>query len=226
MRCDPIVVRSVWALAAFLYLGRGFGRNQKGLFALIVMGQDGNMAKRQTEKVHDRRSFDLPINAEVAIAIVDDPYSKIGEKITIIRSIHDDPLIWMLHNDKIDQAQFEAGRKWQEHHENSEIGPIQAIDPAKTKVDGGRMADPLPVRTLKAFNALADADKILGPLAAGLMRDILGKRMTISEAACRRDFYTKRAVLTIGDHFKWGLEQLATHWGYSQGETPHFANVT
>lgn len=187
------------------------------------MEPDGKMAKRQIEKVHDRRSSDLLINAEVAIAIVDDPYSSIGEKITIVRSIRDDPLIWMLHNKHINPAQFEAGRVWQDHHENSEIGPIQAIDPAKTKVDGGRMADPLPVRTLKAFNALAEADKVLGPLSAGLMRDILGRRLTISEAASGRGFYSRRAVQVISDHFKGGLEQLAIHWGLVQ---KHPQNLT
>jgi hypothetical protein len=178
-------------------------------------------ASKQIEKVHDRRSSDLPTGSVVSIAIVADPFSNIGEKIEVLRSVRDDPLAGMLSRGRIDQAQYEAARKWQRYHEQSEIGPIQAIDPEKPKVDGGRMADPLPIRTLKAFKALADADKELGPLAAGLMRDILGKRMTISEAALRRDFYSVRAVLAIGKHFRWGLERLAISWGYAQGQTPN-----
>jgi hypothetical protein len=177
------------------------------------------MAKRQTEKVHDRRAIDLPTGSVVSIAIVADPFSNIGEKIEVLRSVRDDPLAGMLSRNQIDQAQYEAGRQWQRYHEQSEIGSIRAIDPTKEAVDGGRVTEMLSDAQMKAFKALAGADKELGPLASGLMRDILGRRMTISEAAVRRDFYTTRAVLTIGKHFRWGLERLAIRWGYAQGQT-------
>jgi hypothetical protein len=45
-------------------------------------------------KVHDRRSRDLPRNAEVAAVEVDDPLAlEPGEKIVTLRSIRNDPLV-------------------------------------------------------------------------------------------------------------------------------------
>ena len=44
-------------------------------------------------KIHDRRSQDLPRNAEVAAVEVDDPLAlEPGEKIVTLRSIRNDPL--------------------------------------------------------------------------------------------------------------------------------------
>jgi hypothetical protein len=189
------------------------------------MQQDGSMAKRQTEKVHDRRSSDLPTNSIVSIAIVADPYSDIGEKIEVLRSVRDDPLAGMLSRNQIDQAQYEAGRQWQRFHEQSEIGSnLRSIDPTKEAVDGGRVPEMLSDAQMKAFRALAGADKELGPLGAGLLRDILGKCMTVSQAALRREFYTQYAVKAIGKHFRWSLERLAIRWGYAQSKQPflHF----
>jgi hypothetical protein len=48
---------------------------------------------RRLVKVHDRRSHDLPLNAEVAPVEVDDPLAlEPGDKIVALRSIRNDPL--------------------------------------------------------------------------------------------------------------------------------------
>lgn len=197
------------------FLGRAFGRNQKGFFALIVTEQDGNMAKRQTEKVHDRRSSDLPTGSVVSIAIVADPYSQIGEKIEVLRSVRDDPLAGMYSRSQIDDAQFRAGRKWQEYHENSEIGGgIKTIDPGKPKVDGGMMADPLPDKALKAFRKIAESDQALGVEGSSLLRDILGhERMSVSKAALARNCHSEKEINYITRRFRECLESLAILWG-------------
>jgi hypothetical protein len=62
-------------------------------------------------KVHDRRSRDLPRNAEVAAVEVDDPLAlEPGEKIVTLRSIRSD-LLGRLHSHRqLDEAQYQGGR--------------------------------------------------------------------------------------------------------------------
>jgi hypothetical protein len=57
-------------------------------------------------KVHDRRSRDLPRNAEVAAVEVDDPLGmEPGDKIVTLRSIRNDPLGRMHSHRHVDEAQ-------------------------------------------------------------------------------------------------------------------------
>src|SRR4030081_2815885 len=61
-------------------------------------------------KVHDRRSRDLPRNAEVAAVEVDDPLAlEPGEKIVTLRSIRNDPLARLHTHRQIDEANTRAG---------------------------------------------------------------------------------------------------------------------
>ena len=62
-------------------------------------------------KVHDRRSRDLPRNAEVAAVEVDDPLAlEPGEKIVTLRSIRNDPLGRLHSHRQLDEAQYQGGR--------------------------------------------------------------------------------------------------------------------
>ena len=59
-------------------------------------------------RVHDRRSQDLPLNAEVAAVEVDDPLAlEPGERIVALRSIRNDPLGRMHSHRHIDEAQYQ-----------------------------------------------------------------------------------------------------------------------
>src|SRR5438105_13000320 len=87
-------------------------------------------------KVHDRRSRDLPLNAEVAAIEVDDPLAlEPGEKIVTLRSIRNDPLGRLHSHRQIDEAQYQGGRAFQNDWEKAERGP-QAVDPTSEYVDG------------------------------------------------------------------------------------------
>src|SRR5476651_1390966 len=101
---------------------------------------------RKTAKVHDRRSRDLPRNAEVATVEVDDPFAvEPGEKIVTLRSIRNDPLGRMHSYRHIDEAQYQGGRAFQDDWEQAERGP-QAVDPTREYVDGGRAREPITER--------------------------------------------------------------------------------
>src|SRR6202051_4033812 len=94
-------------------------------------------------RVHDRRSKDLPRNAEVAAVEVDDPLGlEPGEKIVTLRSLRNDPLGKLHSRRQIDEAQFQGGRAFQDDWEKAERGP-QAVDPTREYVDGGRGREPI-----------------------------------------------------------------------------------
>jgi hypothetical protein len=168
------------------------------------------------EKVHDRRSADLPINSSVAVVIVADPYSKDGEKIEVLRSIRNDPLGDMNSRGLLDDAQYLAGRKWQKLHECSTIGVIQAIDPAKEAVDGGVMRDFLTDRQIDAFKELQISYEALGSYGGKLVFQILGEGLSVSEASYRWGYSGAREINYFSRRFRECLETLAIHWGYAQ----------
>lgn len=168
-----------------------------------------------TEKVHDRRAKDVTINSRIAIAIVDDPYSRVGEKITVTRSVRDDPLADMLSRSVIDRAMFEAGRHWQRLHELTEIGPISAIDTTKEPVDGGRMPEPLTDKQIEAVRKIAAADKMLGQQGAALVRDLLALGLTVGQMCEKHDCRTARRSNFLSMRMRECLNDLAKHFGYA-----------
>src|ERR1700741_4054229 len=86
---------------------------------------------------HDRRSNDLPRNAEVPAIEIDDPLGlEPGEKIVALRSIRNDPLGRLHSHHHIDEAQYGAGRAFQDDWEKAERAP-RAVDPTREYVDGG-----------------------------------------------------------------------------------------
>jgi hypothetical protein len=171
--------------------------------------------RAQAQKVHDRIASDLPINSRVAVAVVDDPYSISGEKISVIRSLRDDPLADMFSRGVIDKALFEAGRKWQRLHEYTEIGPIGAIDPGKEAVDGGRMRDPITDKQIDAFREIGKADMRLGQWGSVLIRNLLAERMTVGQMCELHGCKTGRRMNFLSMRVRECLEDLAVLWGFA-----------
>src|ERR1700744_3703048 len=102
------------------------------------MTRAGRKRSLRATRVHDRRSQDLPHNAEVAAVEVDDPLAlEPGEKIVALRSIRNDPLGRLHSHHQIDEAQYRGGRAFQGDWEKGEGGP-QAGGPSREYVDGGR----------------------------------------------------------------------------------------
>src|SRR6202045_2219814 len=113
-------------------------------------------------KIHDRRSQDLPRNAEVAAIEVDVPLElEPGEKIVTLRSIRNDPLGRLHSHRQVDEAQYQGGRAFQDDWEKAERGP-QAVDPTREYVDGGQMREPITERQRKAVLRLNRAERELG----------------------------------------------------------------
>src|SRR5512144_1904350 len=169
----------------------------------------------RSARVHDRRSKDLPRNAEVAAVEVDDPLGlEPGEKIVTLRSLRNDPLGKLHSRRQIDEAQFQGGRAFQDDWEKAERGP-QAVDPTREYVDGGRAREPITERQRKAVLRLNRAERELGADGSGLVHEVLILGMTMEQVGQRRGLCTKR----WGDYFsrrlRECLDRLALLYGFA-----------
>jgi hypothetical protein len=132
--------------------------------------------------VYDRVTADLPINARVAPALVDDPLEP-GAKLRVARSLRDDVLGHLLAREHIDQAQYEAGRLYEKYAEQAEIGNLKAMDPTKEAVDGGGIHEPITDKQIAAVRHLTEARGVLGRRNEMLVRKIIVEKKRFKEIA-------------------------------------------
>src|SRR5664279_70606 len=150
--------------------------------------------QHKAQKVHDRRSTDLPRNAEVAAVEVDDPLGlEPGEKISTLRSLRGDPLGKLHSHRHIDEAQFQGGRAFQHDWEKAERGP-QAVDPSREYVDGGRGREPITEGQRKAVLRLNRAERELGADGSALVHEVLILGMTMELVGLRRGLRGQRWI--------------------------------
>jgi hypothetical protein len=174
-------------------------------------------SKRQykTAKVHDRRSTDLPRNADVAAIEVDNPLGlEPGEKIVTLRSLRNDPLGKLHSHRQIDEAQYQGGRAFQDDWEKAERGP-QAVDPTREYVDGGRAREPITERQRKAVLRLNRAERELGADGSALVHEVLILGMTMEQVAQRRGLPGQRWIDYFARRFKECLDRLALLYGFA-----------
>jgi hypothetical protein len=166
-------------------------------------------------KVHDRRSQDLPRNAEVAAIEVDDPLGlDPGEKIVTLRSIRNDPLARLHSHRQIDEAQYQGGRAFQDDWERAERGP-QAVDPTREYVDGGRMREPITERQRKAVLRLNRAERELGADGSVLVHEVLILGLTMEQISQRRGVTGQRWIDYLSKRFRECLDRLALIYGFA-----------
>jgi len=166
-------------------------------------------------KVHDRRSRDLPRNAEVVAVEVDDPLAlEPGEKIVTLRSIRNDPLGRLHSHRLLDEAQYQGGRAFQSDWEKAERGP-QAVDPTREYVDGARSREPITEGQRKAVLRLNRAERELGADGAALVHEILILGMTTEQVGQRRGLHTQRWRDYFARRLRECLDRLALIYGFA-----------
>lgn len=164
------------------------------------------------ERVYERMSQDLPINAKVAPMLVKD---EAGDNILVFRSLRDDPVAAMHDRGQLDDAKYHAARHWQRCHELVEIGGARSNHPTKEFVDGGRLPEILTDQYSKAVKDYAVAGKALGQEGEAIIRDFLGRGMPLLHVAAARNLTTARELDYIGRRLKECLETLAIVFGYA-----------
>jgi hypothetical protein len=164
---------------------------------------------------HDRRSRDLPHNAEVATIEVDDPLAlEPGDKIVTLRSIRNDPLARLHSHRQIDEAQYRGGRAFQDDWEKAERGP-RALDPSREYVDGGQFREPITERQRMAVLRLNRAERELGADGSALVHEILILGMTMEQVGLRRGLRSQRWIDYFARRFRECLDRLALMYGFA-----------
>jgi hypothetical protein len=171
-------------------------------------------------RVHDRRSQDLPLNAEVAAVEVDDPLAlEAGEKIVALRSIRNDPLGRLHSHHQIDEAQYRGGRAFQHDWERAERGP-QAVDPTREYIDGVQTREPVTERQRQAVLRLNRIERELGADGSALVHDVLVHGMTMEQIGARRGLTTQRWKDYFSRRFQECLDRLALIYGFATKPGP------
>jgi hypothetical protein len=172
---------------------------------------------RKTTHAHDRRAQDLPRNAEVAAVEVDDPLAlEAGEKITVLRSIRNDPLGRLHSHRQIDDAQYRGGRAFQDDWEKAERGP-RAVDPTREYVDGGQAREPITERQRRAVLRLNRVEHELGADGIVLVHDVLVLGLTMEQVGLRRGLRGQRWKDYFARRFQECLDRLAQTYGFASG---------
>jgi Domain of unknown function (DUF6456) len=169
-------------------------------------------------KIHDRRSHDLPRNAEVVSVEVDDPSGlEPGEKIVALRSVRNDPLGRLHSHHQIDDAQYRGGRAFQNDWERAERGP-QAVDPTREYVDGAQQREAITEGQRKAVLRLNRAERELGADGSALVHDVLIHGMTMDQVGQRRGLTTQRWRDYFARRFAECLDRLALVYGFATAD--------
>ena len=164
--------------------------------------------------IYDRRSRDVPFNAEVADVEVDNPLAlDPGEKIVAVRSVRSDPLGRLHAHHQIDEAQYRGGRAFQSDWESAERGP-QAMDPTREYVDGARTREPVTESQRQAVLRLNRVERELGTDGAALVHDVLVLGLTMDQIGQRRAVRTQRWNDYFARRFRECLDRLALIYGF------------
>ena len=165
--------------------------------------------------IYDRRSRDLPLNAEVAEVEVDNPLAlDPGEKIMALRSIRNDPLGRLHSHHQIDEAQYRGGRAFQNDWERAERGP-QAVDPSREFVDGVRGREAVTESQRQAVLRLNRIERELGTDGAALVHDVLILGLTMEQIGQQRAVRSQRWTDYFSKRLQECLDRLALIYGYS-----------
>jgi hypothetical protein len=166
-------------------------------------------------KIYDRRSRDLPFNAEVAEVEVDDPLAlDPGDKIVALRSTRGDPLGRLHSHRQIDDAQYQGGRAFQRDWERAERGP-QAVDPTREYVDGAGTREPVTESQRQAVLRLNRIERELGTDGAALVHDVLVLGLTMEQIGQRRAVRSQRWKDYFAKRFQECLDRLAQVYGFA-----------
>lgn len=165
--------------------------------------------------IYDRRSREVPFNADLAEVEVDNPLAlDAGEKIVAVRSVRGDPLGRLHAHHQIDEAQYRGGRAFQTDWERAERGP-QAVDPTREYVDGTRSREPVTEGQRQAVLRLNHVERELGTDGAALVHDVLVLGLTMDQIGERRAVRTQRWNDYFARRFRECLDRLALVYGFA-----------
>lgn len=175
---------------------------------------------RRTGIAASKKGVKNPEYPHLSPIVVDDPYGlDPGAKTTAIRNTRRDPLAALHARHQIDEAQYHAGRAFQNDFETAERGP-RAIDPSKECVDGGMLPEPITEQQRKAVMRLNCAEGKLGADGSALTHAVLIKGWSCSQVAQSRNLAGERWERYFAIRFRECLECLARVYGFAMQKRP------
>lgn len=163
--------------------------------------------------VHDRTAKDLLAAGQYVAIDVIDPFDP-QAKITVLRQTRCDPLGRLHAHHQIDDAQYQAGRRYERDRELAERG-ARAIDPTKEAVDGGRLPEPLPVSQIEATARLVKVHAALGRVMHSTLDGVLSAGTVESMAIQIFNRHGARWANHYGKLFRDALDVLAVEYGFA-----------
>lgn len=135
-------------------------------------------------------------------------------KISVAVNVKEGAITLLVSKGAIDEAQEKAADRFRQLWERMGGAGAGAIDYARTRVDGGRIAEPITVAQMQAGRDLKDALAELrtkhGEYACRLVGYICGEGYSIHDLT-----ETRRQRDTMTDCLRMYLDALAEFWGFS-----------
>lgn len=125
-----------------------------------------------------------------------------------------DPLSRMAARREIDDAQARAGVLFRQSHEVVASTGLRAVDFLHEKVDGGRVRNGLPERSMRAAQRLREAQLLLGWQGYRIVECVLVGGCPAATIAEQTETGVSRE--TVSWQVRSALEQLAVLWGLAQ----------
>lgn len=174
------------------------------------MPKPNKRVKKKEEKVYDRRAIDALAALQAVPVEVRNPLDPEGGKIVVLASTRDDILRRLLASNGIDDAQFAAGRAWEEDWQRAQLGHTSSGGQWQERVQSsGVSGEIITDRVRRAVKNLADADRALGIQGCQILRDILGRGMVTKAVAIRHlGSASDRNLTYINRRFRECLETL------------------
>ena len=115
---------------------------------------------------------------------------------------------------QVDEAQYQAGRTFQNDWERAERGP-RAVDPTREYVDSGQAREPITEGQRKAVLRLNRRERELGADGSALVHDVLIHGMTMEQVGERRGLRGQRWNDYFARRLRECLDRLALIYGFS-----------
>jgi hypothetical protein len=137
--------------------------------------------------------------------------------VTVVTALRDDPLGRMFARRQVDRAQFDAGRAYQFLCDTAELLSLRSIDPARTRVSGGRIPEPITDKSQRAAKKLREVDEKLvgryGEEGLTISRGVLADRKSLETVAKEHGAESERDMRSVGWLFRKCLDQIAHRLG-------------
>jgi len=172
-------------------------------------------AVEEDARKRDRKSRDYSrgVARHVAPIEVADPDSKDSlERIVVMRSTRDDPLGDQHARKTISEAQYQAGRMFQQDFELAENGP-RAIDPGKEYVDGGALPELITEARMRIVARLNKIEAALGIEGSAVVHQVLVFGWTMRAIAGSRGLTGRSWEDYFGKRFRSSLDTMAVIYG-------------